>query len=259
MTEVQPTIIFENEHLMAVNKPAGLVVHSDGKTDEPTLCDWILKERPEIKGVGEPMIIDKGTDKERIIDRPGIVHRLDRETSGVIVIAKTQASFENLKAQFQERETSKIYHAVVWGTIKEDTGTVDRAIGRSKSDFRKWSAERFARGELRPAITNFKVLGRLSEKEDMQSKIPQEFSYLEVSPLTGRTHQIRVHMKAINHPVVCDVLYAPNHPAVLGFERTTLHAYKIKIKDLDGVEREFEAPLPKDFINILGKFDLSFS
>ncbi len=255
-----PTIIFENSHLAAINKPAGLVVHSDGKTDEKTLCDWILSKWPKVKGVGEPLIINKGTPKEQVIDRPGIVHRLDRETSGVIVIAKTQESFENLKLQFQEREIEKVYHCFVWGIVKDDKGTIDRPIGRSKSDFRKWSAERFARGELRPSVTNYKVLARhigasgsLMTKEELdaetptQRKIPHDFTYLEVMPLTGRTHQIRVHFKAINHPVVCDGLYAPNHPDALGFKRTALHAYKIRVGDLDGVEHEFEAPLPEDF------------
>ena len=96
-------IIFENDEVIAVDKPAGLVAHSDGKTNEPTLSDWVLEKYPEIKDVGEPAIYD---GKE--IARPGIVHRLDRETSGVIVIAKTQQSFLNLKKQFQEREIKKL-------------------------------------------------------------------------------------------------------------------------------------------------------
>lgn len=249
-----PEIIFENKHLAAINKPAGLVVHADGKTDEPTLCDWLVKKWPKIKGVGEPLVLNKGQANELIIDRPGIVHRLDRDTSGVIIIAKTQESFLFLKNQFQEREIEKTYRAIVWGTVKEDKGKIDRPIGRSKTDFRKWSAERFARGELRPAITEYKVLGRASgiaptvgETKD-QKKIPHQFSYIEAYPKTGRTHQIRVHFKAINHPIVCDTLYAPNHPKALGFARTALHAYKIKVQDLDGKEHDFEAPLTEDFI-----------
>ncbi len=253
---IEPSIIFENKHLAAINKPAGLVVHSDGKTHEPTLCDWLIKQWPKMKGVGEPLVLNKGQANELIIDRPGIVHRLDRDTSGVIIVAKTQESFLFLKKQFQEREIEKTYRAIVWGSVKEDTGKIDRPIGRSKNDFRKWSAERFARGELRPALTEYKVLGRVTdvapsvgESKD-QKKIPHQFTYLEAYPKTGRTHQIRVHFKAINHPIVCDTLYAPNHPSVLGFTRTALHAYKIKIEDVDGVQHEFEAPLTRDFVEI---------
>jgi len=251
----EPKIIFENEHLIAINKPAGLVVHSDGKTVEPTLCDWILERWPEIKTVGEPLILNKGTEQQKIIDRPGIVHRLDRETSGVMVIAKTQESFEQLKNEFQVRHTEKTYRTIVWGLVKEDKGVIDRPIGRSKSDFRKWSAERFARGELRDAVTEYKVISRLQAENDTPppkssgaSKIPAHFTYLEAYPKTGRTHQIRVHFKAINHPVVCDSLYAPNHPEALGLNRTALHALRLKIRDFDGHEHVFEAELPADFL-----------
>ncbi len=259
----EPSIIFENKHLIAVNKPAGLVVHSDGKTAEPTLCDWLIDRYPEMKGVGEPLILNKGQKNELIIDRPGIVHRLDRDTSGVLIVAKTQESFLFLKEQFQEREIQKTYRAIVWGIVKDDKGTIDRPIGRSKTDFRRWSAERFARGELRPAITEYKVLNRIegiapspNETKD-QKKIPHNFTYIEAYPKTGRTHQIRVHFKAINHPILCDSLYAPNHPAALGFARTALHAFRIKVTDPDGVEHEFEAELPGDFMALesLTKFE----
>lgn len=259
MTKKEPSVIFENEHLIAVNKPAGLVVHSDGKTVEPTLCDWLLERWPEMKGVGEPLVMtgsknaETGEATQIVIYRPGIVHRLDRETSGVMVVAKTQESFLFLKEQFQNREIQKTYRALVWGLVKEDKGIIDRPIGRSKTDFRKWSAERFARGELRPATTEYKVLGRLEgvppsvgETKD-QKKIPHNFTYIEAYPKTGRTHQIRVHFKAVNHPIVGDSLYAPNHPFALGFARTALHALRIRITDLGGTEHEFEAGLPEDF------------
>lgn len=252
-----PEILFENDYLIAINKPAGLVVHPDGKTDQSTLCDWIISKWPQIKGVGEPAILNKGTEKEIVIDRPGIVHRLDKETSGVMIIAKTQESFEYLKVQFQERETEKTYRTFVWGLVKEDEGVINRPIGRSKTDFRKWSAERFARGELREAVTEYKVLERATEvpfgpnENATQKKIAHYVSYVEVYPKTGRTHQIRVHLKSINHPVVCDYLYSPNHPQILGFERTALHALKLKIRDISGTEHVFEAPIPKDFEHAL--------
>ncbi|MES3005920.1 MAG: RluA family pseudouridine synthase [Patescibacteria group bacterium] len=244
------TVIFENKHILAVNKPAGLVVHGDGKTKEPSLADWLLKNYPAIKEVGEPMILQDGT----VIYRPGIVHRLDRETSGVMVIAKTQESFEYLKKQFQEREVRKVYNAVVWGLVKEDKGTIDRPIGRSRSDFRKWSAQREARGDMRPAVTDYKVLGRIDGGVSKPHEIPMNFSYIEAYPRTGRTHQIRVHFKAINHPVVCDSLYAANHPEALGFKRLALHARSIEIEDIDGKTHMFEAPQPTDFLEAVKSF-----
>ena len=217
------------------------MVHTDEKTKEKTLCNFLLEEFPEVKDVGDD------------IRRPGIVHRLDKETSGVIVVARNQKSFESLKKQFQEHTIRKTYNTFLWGHVKEDEGVIKRAIGRSKNDFRKWSAQRFARGEMREAITEYKVLKRI-DSDPMSlnnTKIPSKFTFLEAYPLTGRTHQIRVHFKAINHPVVGDMLYAENHPYALGFKRLALHSRKIKLKMMSGEDREFEAMPPKDFEKII--------
>lgn len=242
-----PEIIYENGDYLVINKPAGLVVHADGKTVERTLVDWIQENYPDIQGVGEPMVIsNKGV--ETTIDRPGIVHRLDRETSGLMIIAKTQDSFEFFKSAFKNRDIDKTYHAIVWGHVKEDDGTIDAPIARSKSDFRKWSAQRGARGLQRPAITDYKVLARFAEAGD-------KFTLVEVSPQTGRTHQIRVHMKYFNHPIICDSLYGEGKPAVLGFARTALHSRKISFTDPRGDEKTFEAPYPDDFLEVLGKLE----
>lgn len=253
-----PEVLFENADFLVINKPAGLVVHPDGKTVEPTLCDWIVEHYPKLVGVGEPSKAPDGT----LLDRPGIVHRLDRETSGVLVVAKTQVSFEFLKNSFQTRDVQKTYNTFVWGLVKEDKGSIDRPIGRSKSDFRKWSAERFARGDLRPATTEYKVVERktfaegditgdesvaLTSKASKNSKIPLNFTFIEAFPKTGRTHQIRVHFKAINHPIVGDALYAPNHPYILGFNRLALHSRSISFTDMKGERITVEAPLPADF------------
>lgn len=265
--ELIPQILKEDKYFLIINKPAGLVVHPDGKTIEPTLCDWIVQNYPKIVGVGEPSKGPNGV----LLDRPGIVHRLDRETSGVLVIAKTQESFEFLKKSFQTRNVQKTYNTFVWGLVKEDKGSIDRPIGRSKTDFKKWSAERFARGDLRPATTEYKVLLRksfiegeekgggeetvkLSSKDSKNSKIPLNFTFVEAYPKTGRTHQIRVHFKAINHPVVGDALYAPNHPQMLGFKRLALHSRHISFTSLNGKRVEVEAPLPEDFQEALKKF-----
>jgi 23S rRNA pseudouridine1911/1915/1917 synthase len=246
----EPIILFENKNLLVISKPSGLVVHSDGKTKEANLCDWLLEKYPNIKEVGEPGKTPQG----EVIYRPGIVHRLDRETSGAMVVAKTQETFEYLKEQFKNREVHKTYHTFVWGLFKEMKGTVDRSIGRSKSDFRKWSAGRFARGEMREASTDYKVLGEVT-LEKQNYKITPSFSLVECHPLTGRTHQIRVHMHFLHHPVVGDGLYAPNHPKALGFERCALHSRSIEFNDLGGGLIKIEAPYPEDFERAVGMFD----
>jgi 23S rRNA pseudouridine1911/1915/1917 synthase len=224
-------ILYEDKDLLIINKPTGLVVHSDGKTDELSVADWILEKYPEMKEVGEPWRL-----ADRTIYRPGIVHRLDRETSGVLLVAKTEECYLYLKDLFQTRAVSKIYNAFVYGEMKRDEGVINRPIARSKKDFRQWSASRGARGAAREAVTRFGVLKKSAEA-----------SYLEVRPETGRTHQIRVHLKAINHPVICDKLYAPKRPPILGFERLALHARRLQFKDMSGKDINVEAPLPPDF------------
>jgi len=230
-------ILYEDEHVLVINKPAGLAVHGDGKTKEYVLTDWLLEHYPEIENVGEAARYD---GKE--IARPGIVHRLDRDTSGVLVIAKDQDSFEFLKKQFQDREIKKIYHALVHGVVKEEKGVIDRPIGRSASDFRRWSAQRGARGELREAITGYRVLSR-----------GKKFSFIELSPKTGRTHQLRVHLKAINHPIVGDSLYAGRLGGGLGMTRLALHASHIEFSLPDGKRASVEAPMPNDMSEAIAK------
>lgn len=237
--DLNPTIIYENEDVLVVNKPSGLVVHADGKSQEYTLTDWIISRYPEMKGVGEPLIIRKG-NQEITIDRPGIVHRLDKETSGVLIIAKTGDAHAFLKEQFQNRKAHKIYLAVVWGNFKEDSGTIDAPIGKSRNDFRQWQAGGNPRGLLRDAHTDFRVLKRIQENGE-------HFCLCEVAPKTGRTHQIRVHMKYKGHPLVGDTLYAKNRPFALGFSRLALHAFKLSIELPSGEKREFVAPMPEEF------------
>lgn len=238
-------ILYEDEFILALDKPSGLLVHSDGRSKEETLVDWINKNYPELKEVGEEQVLQSGEK----IKRPGIVHRLDKETSGVIIIAKTKEAFEFLKEQFQNRKVEKIYNALVWGNFKDPStslrtskmeGVINNPIGRSASDFRRWSAEFGAKGELREAVTEYKVL---SQNKD--------FAYLEVRPKTGRTHQIRVHLKSISHPVVCDKLYGNNKKCLseecLGFNRLALHALSIKLELPNHTYITIESPLPKEF------------
>lgn len=244
-------ILREDDNYIIFNKPAGLMVHSDGRTKEPTLADWLVENRPKMKDIGEPLMLSTG---EKIL-RPGIVHRLDKETSGALVVAKNADAFADLKQKFQNREVEKKYHAFVYGILKEDDGTINRPIGRSKNDFRKWSAQRGARGEMREAITNYKVLVRGSDVDENGAR-GEPATFVEVEPQTGRTHQIRVHFKAIHHPVVADSLYAPNQPKILGFERLALHAVSISFIGLGDKHAESlnkgkisaHAPYPADFV-----------
>lgn len=239
------TVLYEDDEIIVVNKPAGLVVHSDGRTKENTLADWVLEKYPNVRGVGETIPLTNGG----VIEKWGIVHRIDRDTSGVLLIAKTKESFLNLKSQFQARTIKKTYRTIAHGGFKEPVGVIDKPIGRSKSDFRKWSAEYGARGELREAVTEYRVLATGIAGGS-------KLSYLEVYPHTGRTHQIRVHLKAVGHPILCDKLYAPKSPCLLGFERIALHAFSIVFKGLDGAEHKVEATLPEDFSNAIAEMGI---
>ncbi len=240
---MEPTVLAETADYLVLNKPAGLVVHSDGKSNKPTLTDWVIKKYPELKGVGEPITFD-----ETEIDRPGIVHRLDEETSGVIIVAKTQQSFSYFKKLFMNREIEKEYHAFVWGHFKESSGTVDEPIGRNKNDFRQRHAGRGVRGEAKEAVTRWEAKGQFEDENG------DKFSFMHLFPKTGRTHQLRVHMKFLQRPIVSDSLYAPTKPEALGFSRLALHARKISFVDQGGERIEVEAPYPSDFEEAIARY-----
>jgi 23S rRNA pseudouridine1911/1915/1917 synthase len=241
---LEPTIIFEDDHVIALNKPSGLIVHPDGRTVEPSITEWILKKYPALAEVGETQTLSNGT----VIHRPGIVHRLDRDTSGVLLVCKDQPTFERLKEQFQSREIEKVYSAFVYGEMKTEDGTIDRPIGRSRSDFRLWSAQRLAKGEMREAVTDYVVVARThTDGPDSAPRVASGYTLLEVRPKTGRTHQIRVHFKAIHHPIVADSLYAPKQQPGLGFERLALHSRSIQYIDHTGKQHKIVAPYPADF------------
>jgi 23S rRNA pseudouridine1911/1915/1917 synthase len=233
-------ILYEDKDIVAIDKPAGLVVHPDGKTKEPALTEWILENYPKTKNVGEPIEMKDG----RVIERPGIVHRLDRGTSGVLLIAKTKKGHAHLKEQFQNQLAQKKYYAFVHGDMKEEWGTIDKPIGKSPADFRRWSAGRGARGEMRPAETWWNLIA-------YERETGGGYSFVEIEPKTGRTHQIRVHFKAVQHPVISDLLYAPEKGASLGFKRTALHASFITFTNLEDKKITVKSPLPKDFLKAL--------
>jgi len=232
-------VIYEDDDIVAINKPSGLLVHpvlesSRGDTvqSSPTLVNWLLEKYPEIKLVGDDPSI-----------RPGIVHRLDKDTSGVLVAAKNQKSFDFLKSQFQNRQVVKKYIALVHGKVKNKEGVINFPIGASKHDFRKKSSIGKLRGKIREAVTEYKVIEEFPD-----------YTILEISPQTGRTHQIRVHLKSIGHPIAGDKLYGQkketNH---LNLERQFLHAKSIDIMLPSGGKIRLEADLPDDLKEALLK------
>ncbi len=239
-------IVFESPDFLVLNKPAGLSVHGDGISTEKTLADWLMEKYPDLAEVGEPMLSQKGVK----ILKPGLVHRLDRDTSGVLLVAKNQPTFLFFKDQFQNHQAHKSYRAILYGEIKFKPGesgrTIDVPIGRSPSDPRRRVASLKASGTLREAVTNYRVL-----------KISPDFSYVEAEPKTGRTHQLRVHFKAINHPIVCDHLYAPKLSCPPGLGRQALHAFKLELKLPNGEPGSFNAPLPADFSQTLDSLGLA--
>lgn len=270
-------IIAETDDYLVINKPAGIMVHADGRSNDPTIVDWINEKYPTIAQlhVGEKAILHKGTPSEEEIDRPGIVHRLDRDTSGLLLIAKTRDAHSYFKRAFGEREMHKEYIAYLYGHVKslkngalliqpdgstkqEPDLVVNRPIGRSKGDFRQYSAQRGSIGVSRDAITEVFILGKGYDRDlyNMQGKQQERVAakdaarttFVRLVPHTGRTHQIRVHAKAINHPVVGDTTYAGRRKAILGFKRLALHAHKLNFIDMNGKKVSYEAVLPNDFV-----------
>ncbi|HEU0085649.1 MAG TPA: RluA family pseudouridine synthase [Candidatus Paceibacterota bacterium] len=233
-------ILYEDSDIIVIDKPSGMAVHPDGKNKEETISDWFVKKYPEAKEVGEPL---------GDIARPGIVHRLDRETSGVLILAKNQEAHQFIKKQFKERKIKKVYVAIVSGHLNQpkdrEYGVIDKPIGRSPSDFRRRLAGRGARGELREAITEYKVLKQFEDAKG------NKFTLVEAFPKTGRTHQIRVHMKFMNFPVACDNLYAPKNPCPPNIGRLALHARSIVFQNPKGETIKVESPLPSEFANII--------
>jgi 23S rRNA pseudouridine1911/1915/1917 synthase len=245
-------ILYEDSNILAIEKSSGILVHPDQKSKNKTILDIFKKKYPKLE----------------------IVHRLDRETSGVLLLAKNEKAHEFLKKQFMDRVVKKTYVAIVNGWVNPpaggDHGIINKPIGRSPADFRRRLAGRGARGELREAITEYKVLKRFEIKPreiSSRSSLPrirggshtdkkfhealQKFTYLEIKPKTGRTHQIRVHLKFLNHPVVCVSLYNPKGVCPKGLKRMALHAKTIEFKNLKGEIVKVESPVPKEFTGIL--------
>lgn len=232
-------ILFENDDFLIIDKPSGITVNrSDTTSGEVTLQDLIEKEEK----------IDKDDTDEEFRSRSGIVHRLDKETSGVLIVAKNPKAFENLQAQFKERKVDKSYIALVHGKLRPEVGDINVPVGRLP-----WNRRRF--GVLaggREAVTSYKVITNYQLPNSNE-----QFSLVRLYPKTGRTHQIRVHLKYIGHPIFGDVLYAGRKTSREDrkmLSRVFLHAERIKFLDpKTNKEIEFVSDLPPELSSLLEK------
>ena len=223
-------IIYEDSDVIAGNKPSGVVVHPDERHLEGTLAQAMIERYPEIRNSGEDP------------SRPGVVHRLDRDTSGILIFARNQFAFSFLKSAFQAHEVKKTYLALVVGNVKTDSGTIDLSIGRSRKSPMKRIAGKGASGKTREAVTGYRVREHLDG-----------FTLMEAEPETGRTHQIRAHFAAIGHPLACDRLYAGGERFQCpgGLARHFLHAWKLDFTAPAGAKLHVEADLPEDLEHAL--------
>lgn len=238
-------ILYEDDDLLVINKPAGMVVHPAAGHQEGTLVNAILAHCPNLNVGG--------------VERPGIVHRLDSETSGIIVIAKNDAALRDLQAQFKTRRVHKTYLALVEGIVQPPRGKIDAPIGRDPKHRQKMAV--VTRGTSRAAVTVYRTLANLgtrarperrrSERSESKQESKDAYTLLEVEPQTGRTHQIRVHLAFLGFPVVGDTVYGKKKNA-LGLTRQFLHAWKIAFTlPRDGRAVSFTAPLPTDLRVVL--------
>lgn len=235
-------ILYEDANVVAVAKPAGLLTHADARSSGPTAEDWFK----------EKYLAD--TD-EGSVTGTGYVHRLDRDTSGVLVFAKNKAAYDFLRKAFHDREVKKTYLALTYGVPKERECVIDFDIGRSRRDFRLRSAQPKAKGRLRESLTRYEVIG---EAKGTDKRSASGYALLKVTPETGRTHQIRVHLKAIHHPIVGDALYATgffkSEMKSLGISRLGLHAYMLDLPLPSGGRSLVIAPIPDDLAPAFAHF-----
>lgn len=220
-------ILFEDAHLLVINKPAGMVVHPAPGHETGTLVHGLLHHCDDLSGIGG-------------VQRPGIVHRLDRETSGVMIVAKTDDAHAGLSAQLKSRELSRVYLAVAHGRFRELTGSIDAPIGRHRADRQRMAVDE---EHGREALSLYRVV----------EQFPQH-ALVEIELKTGRTHQIRVHLKHIHHPVVGDPVYGSSSKNNLGMTRQALHAQTIRFRHpVTQQEMTFSTDLPDDMRQLLEK------
>ncbi len=225
----EPKIIAETADYLVLDKPAGLLVHPASSASGKTLIDWLVKKYPKIKKVGENL------------ERPGIVHRLDKDVSGLMVIAKNQSMYAHLKKQFQTRQVKKIYLGLVYGQVQADEGTIDFPLKRSRLSGKVVAMPKGTEG--RESITAFTVIKRFAN-----------YTYLELDLKTGRSHQLRAHLTAYGYPLIGDQLYFnKKNKDKFKLGRVFLHAHKLSFADLSGKHLEFISGLPENLNNIVSQ------
>ncbi|MDP3696708.1 MAG: RluA family pseudouridine synthase [Candidatus Taylorbacteria bacterium] len=245
-----PQIVYEDNEILVVNKPAGLITHQKNIDDkQPSVVDWVIQNYPELKEVGEPFIAS-GAE----VPRAGIVHRLDKETSGLLLIAKNETVFEYMKKQFQDHTIKKHYYALVFSRPKESSGIINAPLGRiGMKRTTQMTGKKLIDGK--ESVTEYKTIRNFPAKGGSASG-GNKFTLLDVSPKTGRTHQIRVHLKSIGCPVVGDKVYAPKGwQQPKGLDRLFLHAYKLGLITPTGKALTLETDLPEDLAHVLEKLD----
>ena len=219
-------ILYQDADVVIVNKPCGMVVHPAAGNEDGTLVNALLYHVQDLSGIGGEM-------------RPGIVHRLDKDTSGLILIAKNDRAHAILSDQFKDRSMEKHYRAVAFGGFREESGLIDAPIARHPVDRKKMAVV----ADGKPSQTEWKVIERLKGA-----------TYLDVHLLTGRTHQIRVHMNSIGHSLLGDSIYAPNMRTNVHIPRLMLHAYSLAFTHpTTGEKMEMIAPIPEKFMATLEK------
>ncbi len=223
-------ILFENSNFLILDKPSGLVVHPFDYSQEETLLDFLSVHSPSIFSFENTKKLQDG----REINLGGIVHKLDRETSGSMVIAKDKETFEILSSQFKNHEVEKEYIALVEGIVEKQSFIIDAPLGRNKKEYRQSVHPSNLRGQLREAITEVSVISR-NEKENT--------TLVSLIPKTGRTHQLRVHMAHIGHPILGDKIYGNKETSST---RLMLHAKKLSFS-INGEKYEFETETPEQF------------
>lgn len=232
-------IIADTKDYLVINKPAGLLVHGAPHIKEKTLVDWLLEKYPEVSRIGEDL------------ERPGIMHRLDKDVSGLMVIAKNQDSYESLKEQFKSRKTTKEYTALVYGKVLKDEDEIDFPIKRSTKGYKMAAvpqnfSEENEDEKVRRAATAFSVIKRFIN-----------FTLLKVTIKTGRTHQIRVHLHAYGYPIVGDNLYCNKQSKIKNKKydlgRVFLTSTHLEFNDLTGARQSFSIGLPDDLSQFLAK------
>jgi 23S rRNA pseudouridine1911/1915/1917 synthase len=234
--KIKLEILHQDKNIIVINKPAGISVHPNDSEKENTLVNALVVAFPEIKNIND--------GSEGSFLRPGIVHRLDKDTSGALVVARNKKTFDELKRKFAEREIEKNYVAAVYGRLEKRAGVVDAPIARAASFKKQKIARGKMKGTARPALTEFRVVREFGE-----------FSLVEALPRTGRMHQIRVHLAYLGNPIVGDAKYKRKDlTAPASITRQLLHAQKLKF-ELFGNAYAFEAPLPVDFQGFLDEIE----